>query len=72
MGTFGPHFGDYIMIKKDKNFKLPKSVKRMMGAMSKTDASEFKRLMIQAIISGSIEPPREKKKDKKKVVETEE
>jgi hypothetical protein len=54
------------MLKKDKNFKLPKSVKRMMGAMSKTDASEFKRLMIQAIISGSIEPPREKKKDRKK------
>jgi hypothetical protein len=72
MGTFGPHFGDYIMIKKDKNFKLSKSIKRMMGAMPKEESSEFKRLMIQATISGSIEPPREKKKDKRKVIEVEE
>ena len=44
----------------------------MMAAMPKEESSEFKRLMIEAIIAGSIEPPREKKKDKRKVVETEE
>jgi hypothetical protein len=60
------------MLKKDKNFKLSKSIKRMMAAMPKEESSEFKRLMIEAIIAGSIEPPREKKKDKRKVVETEE
>lgn len=60
------------MIKKDKNFKLPKKIKTMLAFMSRKEASEYKKLMIEAIITGSIEPPREKKKGKKKVVETEE
>lgn len=60
------------MIKKDKNFKLSKRIKTMLAFMSKQEASDYKKLMIEAIIAGSIEPPREKKKDKRKVVETEE
>lgn len=72
MGTSGPHFGDYIMIKKDKNFKLSKRIKTMLAFMSKQEASDYKKLMIEAIIAGSIEPPREKKKGKRKVAETEE
>lgn len=60
------------MIKKDKNFKLSKRIKTMLAFMPKDKASEFKKLMIEAIISGSVEPPREKKKGKRKVAETEE
>ena len=59
------------MIKKDKNFKLSKRIKTMLAFMSKQEASDYKKLMIEAIIAGSIEPPREKKKDKRKVVEVE-
>ena len=43
----------------------------MLAFMSKQEASDYKKLMIEAIIAGSIEPPREKKKDKRKVVEVE-
>jgi len=61
------------MLKQDKNFRLPKPVKRMMAFMPDDQASSFKKLMIRGIIAGSIEPPREKKKGKRKVkVEDEE
>jgi hypothetical protein len=60
------------MLKQDKNFRLPKEVKRMMAFMSPKKATEFKKLMIQGIIIGSINPPKEKKKGKHRVVETEE
>jgi hypothetical protein len=56
------------MLKLDKNFRLPKTVKRFMASMSDADASNFKKLMIKAMIDGSIEPPKEKKKGKRKVV----
>jgi len=60
------------MLKKDKNFRLPKDVKRMMGFMSPQKASDFKKLMIQGIIIGSINPPKEKKKGKERTVESSE
>jgi hypothetical protein len=52
------------MLKQDKNFRLPKDVKRMMSFMPNEKASQFKKLMIQAIIIGSVNPPKEKKKGK--------
>ena len=35
--------------------------------MSRQDASAYKKLIIDAMIAGSIEPPKEKKKGKRKV-----
>jgi hypothetical protein len=60
------------MLKQDKNFRLPKEVKRMMAFMPSEKASQFKKTMIQGIIIGSINPPKEKKKSRQRVVETEE
>lgn len=60
------------MLKQDKNFRLPKDVKRMMSFMSNEKASQFKKLMIQAIIIGSVNPPKEKKKGKQYLTLTEE
>ncbi len=41
--------------------------------MSRQDASAYKKMIIDAMIIGSIEPPKEKKKGKRKVkVEDEE
>ncbi len=61
------------MLKKDKNFRFPKENKRILASMSKQSASGYKKLIIDAIILGSIEPPKEKKKGKRKVkVEDEE
>jgi len=61
------------MLKQDKNFRLPKSTKRMMAFMEPSYATMYKKFIIQGMISGSIEPPKEKKKSKRKVkVEDEE
>jgi hypothetical protein len=43
-----------------------------MAFMSPQKATDFKKLMIQGIIIGSINPPKEKKKGKQKVTDTEE
>jgi hypothetical protein len=51
------------MIKRDKNFRLPKETKRMLAFMSTEDASIYRRLMIDAIIKGSIPVKTSKKKD---------
>jgi hypothetical protein len=51
------------MIKRDKNFRLPKQTKRMLAFMSTEDASIYRRLMIDAIIKGSILVKTSKKKD---------
>lgn len=59
------------MMKKDKSFRLPKEIKRLLAAMSKDKRSEFKNLMINGIILGSIEPPREKRKNKNRIVQIE-
>ena len=61
------------MLKQDKNFRLPKTTKRMMAFMEPSYATMYKKEMIRGIILGSIEPPKEKKKGKRKVkVEDEE
>jgi hypothetical protein len=39
--------------------------------MTKEKRSEFKSLMIKGIILGSVEPPREKRKHKTKIVQAE-
>ena len=60
------------MMKKDHSFRLPKEVKRMMSSMPSADSHKYKNLMIEAIITGSKEAPREKKKNRnKQVVEIE-
>ena len=55
------------MIKRDKNFRFPKENKRVLATMFGEEATSYKKLIIGAIISGSIEPPKEKKKGKRKV-----
>ena len=51
------------MLKRDKNFKLPKQIKVQLAFMPKDKASEYRRLMIEAIIKGSIPVKSSKKKD---------
>jgi len=51
------------MIKRDKSFKLPKQVKVQLAFMTKEKASEYRKLMIDAIIKGSIPVKSSKKKD---------
>ena len=51
------------MLKRDKNFKLPKQIKTQLAFMTKDKASEYRRLMIEAIIKGSIPVKSSKKKD---------
>jgi len=46
---------------------MPKEVKRIMSSMMSTESHEFKHLMIEAIITGSREAPREKKKNRNKL-----
>jgi len=54
------------MMKKDKNFRLTKETKRLLATAPKEKRTQLKNLMINAIILGSIEPPREKKKNRNK------
>ena len=59
------------MMKQDRNFRLPKEIKRLLASMSKDEAINYKSIMIQSIILGSVEPPREKKKNKQRIITTE-
>jgi len=55
VGASAPTFEkDYIMLKKDKNYRLPKSVKRMMAGKVCTNPNQLKDTMIQGQILGSI------------------
>jgi hypothetical protein len=60
-----------FMMKQDRNFRLSKEIKRIMASIPKEKSSDYKRLMIQGVVSGSIEPPREKKKNKHKTTTSE-
>ncbi len=71
MGPLAPFMEKIYMMKKDKSFRLPKETKRLLATISKERRSEFKNLMISGIILGSIEPPREKRKNKNKVIQVE-
>jgi len=51
------------MFKRDKNFKLPKYVKTQMAFMPKDKASEYRNLMIDAIIKSSIPVKTKKQKE---------
>jgi hypothetical protein len=52
------------MLKQDKSFRLPKSVKRTLATMSGMQETIYRKLMIRGIIIGSAEAPKEKKKQK--------
>jgi hypothetical protein len=56
------------MMRKDHSFRLPKEVKRLLSTMPSADSHKYKNLMIEAIITGSKEVPREKKKNRNKSV----
>lgn len=56
------------MLKKDKNYRLPKSVKRMMAGKFCSNPNEFKKSMIDAHIMGSIVVKSSKKQKGEKVV----
>jgi hypothetical protein len=52
------------MIKRDKSFKLPKAVKTQMAFISNTKRrNDYKNLMIDAIIKGSILVKNKKQKE---------
>ena len=56
------------MFGSDKNFKMPKSVKRLMASFGGRTRIEFKHAMIRAIVTADKAPPpkrdRTKKEDK--------
>jgi hypothetical protein len=58
------------MLKRDKNFKLPKYVKTQMAFMPKDKASEYRNLMIEAIIKSSV-PVKSKKQQKETTTDEE-
>jgi hypothetical protein len=49
----------------DKNFKLPKSVKRLMASFGGRTRLEFKHAMIRAIATAVKAPPPRKDKNQK-------
>ena len=52
------------MLKRDKNFKLPKQVKTQLAFMRDPQArSDYKNAMIQAIIAGSVQVKSKKQKE---------
>lgn len=53
-GASAPLLKGYIMLKQDKNYRLPKSVKRMMAGKFCTNPNQLKKTMIQGEIIGSI------------------
>lgn len=55
------------MIKRDKNFRLPKPIKRMLSGKLCTNPNSFKESMIEAQIIGSIvvKQPKKQKSDSK-------
>lgn len=59
------------MMKLDQNFRLPKEVKRILASMPKDKSTNYRHLMIQGIILGSVEAPREKKKNRNRAPQTE-
>ena len=56
------------MMRKDHSFRMPKEIKRILSSNTQTNSYEYKNLMIDAIITGSKEVPREKKKNRNKLV----
>jgi hypothetical protein len=59
------------MLKRDKNFKLPKYVKTQMAFMRNPQArSDYKNAMIEAIIKSSI-PVKSKKQQKETTTDEE-
>jgi len=71
MGPCAPFMEKKYMMKKDHNFRLPKEVKCFLSSMDKDESKKYKNLMIEGIISGSVESPREKRKNKNKTPQTE-
>ena len=55
------------MIKRDKNFRLPKPIKRMLSGKLCKNPNSFKESMIEAQIIGSIvvKQPKKQKSDSK-------
>jgi hypothetical protein len=52
------------MLKRDKNFKLPKQIKTQLAFMRDPQArSDYKNAMIQAIIAGSAQVKSKKQKE---------
>ena len=49
------------MLKRDKNFRLSKTVKRMIAGKLCQNPNQYKRMMIEAEILGSIVPKKSKK-----------
>jgi hypothetical protein len=60
----GP-LGD-IMIKRDKNFRMAKQIKRQLAVLFQPFRSQYKNLMISAQISSAIVPKDKKKKEAEK------
>jgi len=59
------------MLKKDKNFKLPKSVKIQLAFIrNPAQRTDYKKAMIEAIIKGSI-PVKSKKQQKETTTDAE-
>lgn len=60
------------MLKRDKNYRLPKTVKRMMAGKFCQNSNAFKNAMIDAHIIGSIVVKSSKKTKGEKTVAAEE
>ena len=60
------------MLKRDKNYRLPKTVKRMMAGKLCKNPNQFKKSMIEGEIIGSIMVKTSKKSKSEKAVATEE
>lgn len=56
------------MLKRDKNYRLPKTVKRMMAGKFCTNPNQLKKTMIEGEIIGSIMVKTTKKTKGEKVV----
>lgn len=55
------------MIRRDKNFRLSKQIKRLLAGMSGQKKSDFKNAMIEATILGSVLIKNKKDKNEKEV-----
>ena len=53
------------MFGSDKNFKMPKSVKRLMASFGGRTRIEFKHAMIRAIVTAVKAPPPKRDRNKK-------
>jgi hypothetical protein len=54
------------MIKRDKNFRMAKQIKRQLAVLFQPFRSQYKNLMISAQISSAIAPKDKKKKEAEK------